>query len=236
MADLFDLHRVDHVVGLYRTYYFPSDGSAPAFVPADEPAQIANGERVLADPARRARAWSRRTSARCPDFVRASLERLGIPGYRVQRWEKNWEAGGDRLPRSGRLAGRLGGHHRHARHRVAGGLVRRARAGGAGAAAGAAAALGPAGARAGPLRRGRARRAARHDLRGRLGPGAAAVPGRARRARARERARARSADDNWTYRMPDGPRGAGRRRGRRERLRALAARSGRAAGRARRGG
>ena len=30
-----------------------------------------------------------------PDFVRASLARLGIPGYRVQRWEKNWKEGGD---------------------------------------------------------------------------------------------------------------------------------------------
>ena len=29
-----------------------------------------------------------------PDFVRASLARLGIPGYRVFRWERDWHAAG----------------------------------------------------------------------------------------------------------------------------------------------
>jgi 4-alpha-glucanotransferase len=93
MAQLFDLHRVDHVVGLYRTYFFPSDGSAPAFVPADEPAQIENGERVLGILSQGARVVAEDLGT-VPDFVRASLARLAIPGYRVQRWEKNWEAGG----------------------------------------------------------------------------------------------------------------------------------------------
>ena len=32
MADLYGLYRVDHVVGLYRTYYFPTDGAPPAFI------------------------------------------------------------------------------------------------------------------------------------------------------------------------------------------------------------
>ncbi len=93
MARLFDLHRVDHVVGLYRTYFFPVDGSPPAFVPADEPAQVANGERVLGILSEGAQVIAEDLGT-VPDFVRASLARLGIPGYRVQRWEKNWEAGG----------------------------------------------------------------------------------------------------------------------------------------------
>src|SRR5207302_7346942 len=38
-AELFDGVRVDHVVGLYRTYVRPIDKSAPYFVPADEPSQ-----------------------------------------------------------------------------------------------------------------------------------------------------------------------------------------------------
>ncbi|MFY3744061.1 4-alpha-glucanotransferase [Anaeromyxobacter sp. Red801] len=93
MADLFDLYRVDHVVGLYRTYYFPNDGGPPAFVPSEEGAQIANGERVLGIFSEGARVVAEDLGV-VPDFVRASLERLRIPGYRVQRWEKNWEAGG----------------------------------------------------------------------------------------------------------------------------------------------
>lgn len=94
MGRLFDLFRVDHVVGLYRTYFFPSDGSPPAFVPADEPAQLANGERVLGIMSEGARVVAEDLGT-VPDFVRASLARLEIPGYRVQRWEKNWEAGGN---------------------------------------------------------------------------------------------------------------------------------------------
>jgi len=94
MADLYGLYRVDHVVGLYRTYYFPNDGSAPAFIPSEEPDQVRNGETVLAILAQGARVIAEDLGV-VPDFVRASLARIGVPGYRVLRWEKNWEAGGD---------------------------------------------------------------------------------------------------------------------------------------------
>jgi 4-alpha-glucanotransferase len=94
LADLYDLFRVDHVVGLYRTYYFPNDGTKPDFVPVGEPAQTRNGERVLGILSQGARVIAEDLGT-VPDFVRASLERLRIPGYRVQRWEKNWEAGGN---------------------------------------------------------------------------------------------------------------------------------------------
>jgi 4-alpha-glucanotransferase len=94
MADLYDFYRVDHVVGVYRTYFFPNDGGKPAFVPETEPAQTRNGERVLGILCKGARVIAEDLGV-VPDFVRASLQRLEIPGYRVQRWEKNWEAGGN---------------------------------------------------------------------------------------------------------------------------------------------
>lgn len=93
MADLYDLYRVDHVVGLYRTYFFPADGSPPAFVPAGEVAQTRNGELVLGILAEGARVIAEDLGT-VPDFVRASLDRLAVPGYRVQRWEKDWHAPG----------------------------------------------------------------------------------------------------------------------------------------------
>ncbi len=93
MADLYDLYRVDHVVGLYRTYFFPNDGSPPAFIPADEAAQTRNGERVLAICSQDARVIAEDLGT-VPDFVRASLGRIGIPGYRVLRWERHWHAPG----------------------------------------------------------------------------------------------------------------------------------------------
>jgi 4-alpha-glucanotransferase len=92
MADLYGFYRVDHVVGLYRTYYF-TDGAAGTFTPSEEPAQIANGERVLGILSQGARVIAEDLGV-VPPFIRASLDRLAIPGYRVQRWERNYHAEG----------------------------------------------------------------------------------------------------------------------------------------------
>ncbi len=50
-AELYDAFRVDHAVGLYRTYARPlavnGTRGKPFFVPPDEPAQRAQGERIL---------------------------------------------------------------------------------------------------------------------------------------------------------------------------------------------
>jgi 4-alpha-glucanotransferase len=96
MAELYGAYRIDHVVGLYRTYYLPNDGGPPAFVPADELAQTRNGEAVLGIFAARARVIAEDLGT-VPDFVRASLAHIGLPGFRVLRWEKTWETGGDRF-------------------------------------------------------------------------------------------------------------------------------------------
>jgi len=87
-AELYGAYRVDHVVGFYRSYFRPNDGGPPGFVPETEPEQIANGERVMAAFSRGARVIAEDLGT-VPDFVRASLNRLGIPGYRVLRWEKD---------------------------------------------------------------------------------------------------------------------------------------------------
>ncbi len=91
MADLYGLYRVDHVVGLYRTYYLPNDGSPPTFVPAGEEAQTRNGERVLAVLAQQGARVIAEDLGTVPDFVRASLARIAVPGYRVLRWERHWD-------------------------------------------------------------------------------------------------------------------------------------------------
>ncbi len=88
-AELYGLYRVDHVVGLYRTYYRPDDGGPPAFTPATEPEQIENGERMLAIFSQGARVIAEDLGT-VPDFVRESLTRCGVPGYRILRWEREW--------------------------------------------------------------------------------------------------------------------------------------------------
>ena len=93
-ADLFDGYRVDHLVGFYRTYVRPHDGRAPHFTPPGEAAQTALGERVL-DVLRRGGAEILAEDlGLVPDFVRASLARLRVPGYKVLRWERRWQAAG----------------------------------------------------------------------------------------------------------------------------------------------
>jgi 4-alpha-glucanotransferase len=93
-ADLYDGYRVDHLVGFYRTYFRPhSDGQAE-FTPPEEGAQTNLGERVLGvfrEPGAEIIAEDLGT---VPDFVRASLARLAVPGYKVFRWERQWRTPG----------------------------------------------------------------------------------------------------------------------------------------------
>jgi len=93
-ADLYDGYRIDHLVGFYRTYGRPRDGGAPFFTPGTEAEQRALGEHVLAilrEPGAEVVAEDLGT---VPDFVRASLARLEVPGFRVFRWERRWHAAG----------------------------------------------------------------------------------------------------------------------------------------------
>lgn len=89
-ADLFDGYRVDHLVGFYRTYFRPHDGGDPQFVPPDEDAQRALGEQVLSVFRESGAEIIAEDLGVIPDFVRESLARLDVPGYRVFRWERRW--------------------------------------------------------------------------------------------------------------------------------------------------
>lgn len=94
---LFDLLRIDHVVGLYRTYGFGAEPEAPGdFDPPDPPAQLAQGEEILR--VIRAEAGAMELLAEdlgvIPPFVRRSLAALELPGYKVMRWEREWDEAG----------------------------------------------------------------------------------------------------------------------------------------------
>jgi len=93
-ADLFDGYRVDHLVGFYRTYGKLKNGGVGFFTPPDEPSQLAQGERLM-DLFRSAGAEIiAEDLGTVPDFVRASLARMALPGYRVFRWERHWHTDG----------------------------------------------------------------------------------------------------------------------------------------------
>ena len=89
-AALYDGFRVDHLVGFYRTFVRERDGSA-AFVPAHEEDQRRQGESLLGIFSGSGATIVAEDLGTVPDFVRASLARLGIPGMKVLRWEREWE-------------------------------------------------------------------------------------------------------------------------------------------------
>jgi 4-alpha-glucanotransferase len=91
---LYDGYRVDHLVGFYRTYGRPRDGRPPFFTPSDEADQVVLGEQVLRIFAGAGAEIIAEDLGVVPDFVRQSLFRLGIPGFRVFRWERYWHAEG----------------------------------------------------------------------------------------------------------------------------------------------
>jgi len=93
MAALFDGYRVDHLVGLYRTYGRPAHGE-PFFNPADETTQVAQGEHILRILLDTGATIVAEDLGLVPDFVRASLARLDVPGCKVLRWERDWHRPG----------------------------------------------------------------------------------------------------------------------------------------------
>jgi 4-alpha-glucanotransferase len=94
--ELYDVLRIDHVVGLYRTYgYFPCDEIGGEFDPPTETAQRAQGEeimRIVLEEAGPMQIVAEDLGV-IPQFVRETLGSLAIPGYKVVRWEKQHSAG-----------------------------------------------------------------------------------------------------------------------------------------------
>jgi 4-alpha-glucanotransferase len=92
-ASLYDGYRIDHLVGFYRTFVRPPDGE-PYFTPSNQDEQLALGERLMGIFLDSGPVIIAEDLGVVPDFVRQSLRRLGIPGYRVMRWEREWEQPG----------------------------------------------------------------------------------------------------------------------------------------------
>jgi len=94
--ELYDVVRIDHVVGLFRTFSFGADPTEPGrFDPAAEPSQRDQGDSIMRAIVEEAGGSSiiAEDLGVVPHWVNASLTAIGIPGYKVIRWEK--ERGSD---------------------------------------------------------------------------------------------------------------------------------------------
>ena len=94
MARMYDGYRVDHLVGFFRTYSRALGETLGEFAPDTVEEQQAQGERVLQLLIETGAQVTAEDLGSIPDFVRASLAALGVPGYKVLRWEREWHAPG----------------------------------------------------------------------------------------------------------------------------------------------
>ena len=97
-STLYDLLRIDHVVGLYRTFNFGSELAEPGvFTPANEDDELRQGEEVIHAIKEEAGATEliAEDLGTVPPWVRASLTRLGVAGYKVMQWERDWGHGNE---------------------------------------------------------------------------------------------------------------------------------------------
>jgi 4-alpha-glucanotransferase len=90
-AALYDGYRLDHLVGMYRIYVRPHDAAVEAFFTPSEPeAQLRLGETLVTLFRDAGADLVAEDLGTVPDFVRESIARLGVPGFRVLRWERRW--------------------------------------------------------------------------------------------------------------------------------------------------
>jgi 4-alpha-glucanotransferase len=87
-ASYYDLRRVDHAVGYFRQWIRDEKTPTGRFIPADEKLHPGLGERIFQLLSKDAGIIAEDLGV-IPRFVRETLSRLGIPGYRVLRWERD---------------------------------------------------------------------------------------------------------------------------------------------------
>ena len=94
-AHLFEGFRIDHLVGLYRTWTRPLDKTQPAhFEPADLAEQQALGDDLVSIFKSSGAEVIAEDLGSVPAFVRTSISALGVPGFKVLQWERHWNEPG----------------------------------------------------------------------------------------------------------------------------------------------
>ncbi|MFZ5470360.1 MAG: 4-alpha-glucanotransferase [Myxococcota bacterium] len=87
-ASYYDLRRVDHAVGYFRQWIRDEKTPTGRFIPSGEKEQEALGERNFRLLSQEAGIVAEDLGV-IPPFVRHKLAQLGLPGYRVLRWERD---------------------------------------------------------------------------------------------------------------------------------------------------
>lgn len=102
-SNLYDLYRIDHVVGFYRIWVIAVGKSARegSFLPSEEEAWIARGKKIMEMMLKAAPILPiGEDLGVVPPSVKASLAELGICGTKMMRWERRWDTDGGFIPPS----------------------------------------------------------------------------------------------------------------------------------------
>lgn len=86
-ASYYDVRRIDHAIGYFRQYIRDAQTPRGRFVPSEQPAQQARGERNFRLLSEGAGIVAEDLGV-IPRFARDTLARLGLPGYQVMRWSR----------------------------------------------------------------------------------------------------------------------------------------------------
>ncbi len=100
-SDLYQLYRIDHIVGFFRIWGIPLGRSARegAFVPSDEGQWIAHGRKIMEMMLHAAPILPiGEDLGVVPPSVKKCLSELGICGTRMMRWERRWDTDGGFIP------------------------------------------------------------------------------------------------------------------------------------------
>ncbi len=89
-GQLYSLVRMDHAIGYYREFWRDEDGEPGGFLPVEEHDQIQLGEHLMRMMSRFGEVIAEDLGT-LPPYLRPSLERMGIAGMRVLRWEHSEE-------------------------------------------------------------------------------------------------------------------------------------------------
>jgi 4-alpha-glucanotransferase len=93
-ANFYHIYRLDHVVGFYRIWGIAKGEKSKngRFIPEDKELWIPQGEKILSAMLENSPMLPiGEDLGNIPDEVRVSLQRLGICGTKVMRWERNWK-------------------------------------------------------------------------------------------------------------------------------------------------
>jgi 4-alpha-glucanotransferase len=97
----FDVYRIDHIVGFFRIWTVPKrlSGLHGFYVPDDAQEWLALGDKNLSMMLHATEMFPiGEDLGQIPPNVRESLKRLGIPGMKIVRWERNWDVDGSFIP------------------------------------------------------------------------------------------------------------------------------------------